>query len=316
MRSVTPSPRVARSVHDCWSAAGPSPRPTGHCYFFGGEADGVDGVREAVRRLLEDEGADGIKIMSTGGGLTPGTDSRFGSYSIPELAAAADEAHRLGKRITCHAHGVPGIDNASKAGIDSIQHCTMLGPNWEWTFDEDVARGMVERGTRAIPTISAGTRYEVETGKDINKLQPNPGKMTRADIHANGRALYDAGVTIIPGTDVGVNFTDFGEDLFLELEAYVGIGLDPAEVIQLRDRAFRVASRDRGRDRHAAPRPAGRRAHRHAASPTARSPTFGGPSSCCGPASASSRHRRDPGRCAAATASPPDADAAMTGADR
>jgi imidazolonepropionase-like amidohydrolase len=211
----------------------PVTQSKGHCYFFGGEADGVDGVREAVRRLLEDEGADGIKIMSTGGGLTPGTDSRFGSYSIPELAAAADEAHRFGKRITCHAHGVPGIDNASKAGIDSIQHCTMLGPNWEWTFDEDVARGMVERGTRAIPTISAGTRYEVETGKDINKLQPNPGKMTRADIHANGRALYDAGVTIIPGTDVGINFTDFGEDLFLELEAWVGNGLDPAEVIQL-----------------------------------------------------------------------------------
>ena len=70
---------------------------------------------------------------------------------------------------------MPGIDNASKAGIDSIQHCTMLGENWEWAFDETVARGMVERGTRAIPTISAGTRYEVETGKPLNKLQPNPG---------------------------------------------------------------------------------------------------------------------------------------------
>lgn len=211
----------------------PVTQTKGHCHFFGGEADGVDGVREAVRRLLEDEGADGIKIMSTGGGLTPGTDSRHASYSIAELASAADEAHRLGKRITSHAHGVPGIDNASKAGIDSIQHCTMLGANWEWAFSESVARGMVERGTRAIPTISAGTRYEVETGMDINKLQPNPGAMTRADWWANARALLDVGVTIVPGTDVGINFTDFGEDLFLELEAYVGIGLDPAEVIRL-----------------------------------------------------------------------------------
>lgn len=203
----------------------------GHCHFFGGEADGVDGVREAVRRLLEDEGADGIKIMATGGGLTPGTDSRFASYSVEELAAAVNEAHRLGKRVTSHAHGVPGIDNASKAGIDSIQHCTMLGANWEWAFDETVARGMAERGTRAIPTISAGTRYEVETGMDINKLQPNPGQMDRADWWANARALYDAGVTLVPGTDVGINFTDFGEDLFLELEAWAGIGLDPGHVI-------------------------------------------------------------------------------------
>jgi imidazolonepropionase-like amidohydrolase len=203
----------------------------GHCHFFGGEADGVEGVREAVRRLIEDEGADGIKIMATGGGMTAGTDSRHASYSIEELSAAVKEAHRLGKKVTSHAHGVPGIDNASKAGIDSIQHCTMLGMDWEWAFDETVARGMVERGTRALPTISAGTRYEVETGKDINKLQPNPGRMTRADWWANGRALHEAGVTLVPGTDVGINFTDFGEELFLELEAWVGAGMDPAHVI-------------------------------------------------------------------------------------
>jgi imidazolonepropionase-like amidohydrolase len=203
----------------------------GHCHFFGGEADGVAGVRETVRKLLEDEGADGIKIMATGGGMTAGTDSRHASYSLEELTAAADEAHRLGKKVTSHAHGVPGIDNASKAGIDSIQHCTMLGENWEWAFNETVARGMVERGTRAIPTISAGTRYEVETGKDINKLQPNPGRMTRADWWANGKALHDAGVTLVPGTDVGINFTDFGEELFIELEAWVGAGMEPAHVI-------------------------------------------------------------------------------------
>jgi imidazolonepropionase-like amidohydrolase len=205
----------------------------GHCHFFGGEADGVEGVRTMVRRMLDEEGADGIKIMATGGGLTPGTDSRFASYSVEELAAAADETHRFGKRITSHAHGVPGIRNASEAGIDSIQHCTMLGPDWTWTFDEDVARGMAERGTRAIPTISAGTRAEIESGIDINKLQPNPGAMGRADFRANARRLIDAGVTVVPGTDVGVNLTDYGEDLFFELEAYVGIGIPPAQVIRM-----------------------------------------------------------------------------------
>jgi imidazolonepropionase-like amidohydrolase len=224
-RGLTLGPRLLVSGR-------PVTQTRGHCHFFGGEADGVAGVREAVRTLLEDEGADGIKIMATGGGLTPGTDSRHASYSLEELTAAVDEAHRLGKKVTSHAHGVPGIDNASKAGIDSIQHCTMLGENWEWAFNETVARGMVERGTRAIPTISAGTRYEVETGNDVNKLQPNPGRMTRQDWWANGRALHDAGVTLVPGTDVGINYTDFGEELFIELEAWgVGAGMDPAHVI-------------------------------------------------------------------------------------
>ena len=72
----------------------------GHCHFFGGEADGVEGVRAAVRQMLGEEGADGIKIMATGGGLTPGTDSRSASYSVAERADAADEAHRFCKLIT------------------------------------------------------------------------------------------------------------------------------------------------------------------------------------------------------------------------
>jgi imidazolonepropionase-like amidohydrolase len=203
----------------------------GHCHFFGGEADGVEGVRAMVRRMLDEEGADGIKIMATGGGLTPDTDSRFASYSVEELAAAADETHRFGKRITSHAHGVPGIHNASLAGIDSIQHCTMLGPDWTWTFDEGVARGMAERGTRAIPTISAGTRSEIEFGIDIYALQPNPGAMRRPETEANALRLIDSGVTIIPGTDVGVNMTDYGEEMLIELEAYVRLGLDPGLVI-------------------------------------------------------------------------------------
>ena len=204
----------------------------GHCYFFGAEADGVEGVRAAVRKMLDEEGADGIKIVATGGGLTPGTDSRHGSYSVEELAAAADETHRFGKRITSHAHGVPGIRNASEAGIDSIQHCTMLGEDWAWAFDAEVARAMAARGTRAIPTIGAGIRIEIETGLDIAQLQPNPGKMTRVHTAANARSLHHAGVTIVPGTDVGVNLTDFGEELFLELEAHVRWGLPAIDAIR------------------------------------------------------------------------------------
>jgi imidazolonepropionase-like amidohydrolase len=226
--------------------AGRPVTPTrGHCHFFGGEADGEDGVRAAIRGLIEDEGADIIKMIATGGGLTPGTDSRQAAYSIEVLRAAVDETHRLGRRITTHAHGVPGILRASEAGVDSIQHCTMLGPSWEWTFDANVARLMVERGTRAVPTISAGTRFEVEAGVDINKLQPNPGAMTRADWWANARSLHEAGVTIVPGTDVGVNLTDFGEELFFELEAYVGWGLSPIETIR---KATAVAAWNLGLD--------------------------------------------------------------------
>jgi imidazolonepropionase-like amidohydrolase len=235
--------RTAQSVRDAIArrlvlgprllVSGPAvTQPGGHCHFFGGEADGVPGLRAIVRRLIEEEGVDGIKMIATGGGLTPGTDSRYATYSVEELAAAADEAHLLGKRVTAHAHGVPGIRNVSEAGIDSVQHCTMLGEDWGWSFDEGVAVAMARRGTRACPTISAGYRNEVESGININELQPNPGAMDRHDWWANARRLIDCGVTIVPGTDVGINLTDFGDELFLELEAYARIGVPPLDVVR------------------------------------------------------------------------------------
>ena len=134
----------------------PVTRRRGHCHWLNGEAEGEQGVRTTIRKLIEEEGAGGIKMMATGGGMTTGTDSRFAAYPVEILAAAADEAHRLGKIITTHAHGVPGIRNATQAGIDGIQHVTMMGDDWSWQFDEEAAQMMVDRGTVACATIGGG----------------------------------------------------------------------------------------------------------------------------------------------------------------
>ena len=183
----------------------PVTRKRGHCHWLNGEVvgPGPAGIRETVRRLIEDEGADGIKAMATGGGMTTGTESRWAAFTVEELAAAADEAHRLGRIITTHAHGVPGIRNATMAGIDGIQHTTMMGPDWTWTFDEEVAELMKERGTVSCPTMGAGTRVEYDAGIDIMDLQPNPQKITKAETIDNGRRLHAAGVKMVPATDVG-----------------------------------------------------------------------------------------------------------------
>lgn len=74
----------------------------GHCWPFGGEADGTDGVREAVRQMVK-EGADWIKIMATGGG-SPGTQPYRASFSVEELTAAVDQAHAL-NRLTALTRG-------------------------------------------------------------------------------------------------------------------------------------------------------------------------------------------------------------------
>jgi imidazolonepropionase-like amidohydrolase len=226
-----------QSVGPRFMASGrPVTQPRGHCHWLNGEADGEADVRRTVARLIDEEGADGIKMMATGGGMTTGTDSRYAAYPVEILAAAADEAHRRGRIITTHAHGVPGIRNAAEAGIDAIQHATMIGPDWRWAFDEDVAALMKARGTIGCVTMAAGIRVELEGGVNVNALQPNPGAMPRLETITNGRRLHEAGVALIPATDVGTTFTDFGEELFFELEVYEAIGFSALETIRMTTR--------------------------------------------------------------------------------
>jgi imidazolonepropionase-like amidohydrolase len=220
----------------------PVTRKRGHCHWLNGEVvgPGPDGIRETVRRLIEVEHADGIKAMATGGGMTAATDSRWAAFTVEELAAAADEAHRHGRIITTHAHGIPGIRNAATAGIDGIQHTTMMGADWKWSFDETVAALMKSRGTVACPTIGAGARMDLEGGLNLFDFQPNPWAISREQTIDNGRRLHEAGVTMVPATDVGVALTDFGEEILFEIEIYAAIGFGPLG-------AIRAATRDAAR---------------------------------------------------------------------
>ena len=184
----------------------------GHCHFLGGAADGVAGVRAAVRQLIEAEGADAIKVMATGGTMTAGTDPTTPSYEGHVLEAAVGETHRLDRWITAHAHGVSGIRAAVNAGFDAIEHATMLGADGAWSFDQDLAVEMARRGTRVVPMLAHGSYME--------RVR-------------NAILLREAGVTLVPGTDVGVKRTDFSDELLNELEAHVAAGTAALDVLRL-----------------------------------------------------------------------------------
>jgi imidazolonepropionase-like amidohydrolase len=116
-------------------AAGPPiTRVGGHCWFLGGEADDVAGVRAAVAERVA-RGVDLIKIMATGGAITPGWLPHESQYTVDELVAATEAAHTSGKPITAHAHGTEGIARAVAAGVDGIEHCSFftedgVQPDW------------------------------------------------------------------------------------------------------------------------------------------------------------------------------------------
>jgi imidazolonepropionase-like amidohydrolase len=117
-------------------------------------ADTEDDVERVVRRDIK-YGADWIKLMATGGVLDPISDYRVQELSEQQLARAVEVAHRAGKKVMAHAEGSEGIKAAVRAGVDSIEHGTML--------DEEGARLMEQRGTWLVPTLYC-FQHDMETG--------------------------------------------------------------------------------------------------------------------------------------------------------
>jgi imidazolonepropionase-like amidohydrolase len=117
-------------------------------------ADTVDDVARVVRRDIK-YGADWIKLMATGGVMDPISDFHVQELSEPQMAMAVEVAHRAGKKVMAHAEGTDGIKAAVRAGVDSIEHGTML--------DEEGAKLMEERGTWLVPTLYC-FQHDMETG--------------------------------------------------------------------------------------------------------------------------------------------------------
>ncbi|MFI5142851.1 MAG: amidohydrolase family protein [Thermoanaerobaculales bacterium] len=112
-------------------------------------ANTVDEISAAVRRDLK-YGADWIKLMATGGVAEPISDYRVQEFSEEQMARAVEVAHRAGKHVMAHAEGTAGIKAAVRAGVDSIEHGTML--------DEEGAELMARHGTWLVPTLETFQR--------------------------------------------------------------------------------------------------------------------------------------------------------------
>ncbi|HVB64874.1 MAG TPA: amidohydrolase family protein, partial [Nitrolancea sp.] len=126
----------------------------GHCRYFGGETDGIEGMRLGAREVLK-QGADFVKIMASGGG-TVGTYSQFPSFEVDELRAAIDEAHKQRKPASCHTIATESITRALDAGTDHIEHCSFMAPDTSWKYDDDIARRVARQGVYVTPTLQVG----------------------------------------------------------------------------------------------------------------------------------------------------------------
>ena len=174
----------------------------GHGYniAFSREVDGADAVRAAVREEIRD-GATAIKLIATGGVLTPGIPATFSAFTAEELEAGVREAHERDLSVAAHAIGANGIRAAVLAGVDSIEHCNQLTPA--------TAREMMARGTFRSPTICA-IRGILDHADRVPDYAVQKARQIEADSKKSHRTAIRAGVRPVCGTDAGTPFNPHG----------------------------------------------------------------------------------------------------------
>jgi imidazolonepropionase-like amidohydrolase len=176
--------------------------PNGHCHYVGQHATDPERAREAAAKQIE-AGADVIKVMTSGGLHTPGSDPTTPQFSLESLHAIVEIAHAAGRRVTGHATCDAAIGIAIRAGFDSIQHGTNLEP--------DTATALAHANVSVTPTLD--TRYFLNMHMDDPAVPEVIRSRARATAHdrsaAYGNAL-EAGVTVTAGTDSGTTFVPHG----------------------------------------------------------------------------------------------------------
>jgi imidazolonepropionase-like amidohydrolase len=194
----------------------------GQAHSIGREVDGPDEARKGAREQLK-AGADIIKVMATGGVMTPGVEPGSTQLTFEELRAAIEEAEKASKLTATHAQGTTGIKNAVRAGIDSIEHGFFL--------DAEAIDMMLERGTFLVPTLAA--LYEaIERGPGFGIPAFMIEKARRAsDAHLDSFSrAREAGVRIAAGNDGGTPFNR-ADNLASELERMVAAGMSCVEAL-------------------------------------------------------------------------------------
>jgi imidazolonepropionase-like amidohydrolase len=210
-----PGPRIVAS-------GPPLTIPGGHCWFFGGTVDGEDEIRRQVRRNAA-LGADVIKVMASGGQITPGSPPMWASQFTPgQLRMVVEEATALGLPVAAHAHGTEAIAAAAEAGVTTIEHCTWMRAGGGFDRREDVAARMAGRGIYACSAMSRNWRAFMD------RLGPERAEQILDRI----RWLDRVGVPLIPGTDAGLPTSVFG-DFAGALGLYEHLGFSPGRIIEM-----------------------------------------------------------------------------------
>lgn len=213
-------------------ASGPSLGITGgHCdnnllpprfgVYSDGVADGPWEIRKKVRDNIK-YGADVIKFCATGGVLSKGTKVGLQQYTLEEMVALVSEAHDRDRKVAAHAHGADGIRAAIQAGVDSVEHASLI--------DDEGIRLALQNDTVLVMDVYVST-YILEMGESAGFLPESLDKerIVGQTQRNNFRKAHEAGVRMAFGSDAGVYPHGRNGRQFAFMVEY---GMTPLEAIQ------------------------------------------------------------------------------------
>ena len=168
----------------------------GHCWFLGGEVGDTAAAAALAAAVAEraDSGVDVVKIMVTGGNVTPGSPPHLNQFELQAVRAVVEAAHQRGMPVATHAHGADGVEVALEAGVDTIEHCSFMS-----------CEG-VEQRPALVERLAVSQIPVVLTAGQLPGSAAHPAIAARMPaLVAHAQSLVAAGVRTVLATDAGVS---------------------------------------------------------------------------------------------------------------
>jgi imidazolonepropionase-like amidohydrolase len=213
---------------DVLSCGGPITTSRGHCWWLGLIADTHDEVRHAAERMLAED-ADFLKVMATGGNMTPTSNPMTAQYDARTLARITEIGRKANKHAAAHVLSQAALPAAVAANYRTIEHCDWRVEEWRYQFDPELARRMVDQNQFAGLTMSGFTRRAFDPR--LRNLDLPPIKRLDARF-ACERQMIDFGVRYTLHTDAGVTLCPIEKFALGMRAAEVELKLTPSEVLR------------------------------------------------------------------------------------
>jgi imidazolonepropionase-like amidohydrolase len=178
----------------------------GQLWWNGLECDTDDELRRAVRTLVKN-GVDFVKLMGSGGNATPGSNPEVSQYPATAFRAVADDAHRMGKMVAVHVHGIDSMGMAAEAGIDTLEHCPFRA-HGTIKYQEQIVEKIIHQGL-IVSLAMPATWYRLRA-EDMQDVRAHPGHLW-PERYDTIRKMHAAGVKLVVSSDQGSTGTRIDE---------------------------------------------------------------------------------------------------------